>query len=345
MTRAVLGIDIAKDTFAVALLRDNHCEQASFPNSPSGMHKLLTWLKGRKVAHVHACMEATGSYGEALALTLFEARHTVSVVNPARIAANAKSQLARNKTDAVDAQLIARFCQKEEPRTWTPPTPEVRELREMVRHLANLQAMRQAEANRMKAHPHPQVVQQTLEDHLAFLSQQIEHVRQQIDAHIARHPDLKRQRDLLVSIKGIGRRTAALLLAELGDISVFENARALAVQAGLTRRQFSSGSSVRKRTRLSKVGSARLRKALYFPAIVAKRHNPIVRAFCTRLLAAGKSPMAVVGAAMRKLIHIVYGVLKTGKPFDPDYQPLQVGTSDSSAIPALDCLDRLPALA
>jgi len=255
MTPAVLGIDIAKDTFAVALLHNSHCEQAAFSNTPSGMHKLLTWLKGRKGAHLHACMEATGTYGEALALFLYQVGHTVSVVNPARIAAYAKSQLARNKTDGVDAQLIARFCLKEEPRAWTPPTPEVRDLRALVRHLADLQAIRQAEANRLQAGSHPQAVQQTLEDHLAFLAEQIDQLRQQIDAHIDSHPDLKRQCALLVSIKGSGRRTAALLLAELVDITVFENARAVAAQAGLTPRQFSSGTAVRKRTRLSKVGS------------------------------------------------------------------------------------------
>jgi transposase len=210
MTRAVLGIDIAKDTFAVALLHDSHCEQASFPNTSAGMQKLLIWLRKRKLTHVHACMEATGTYGEALALTLYQAGHVVSVVNPARIAAEASSQLARNKTDAVDAQLIARFCLKEEPRAWTPPTPEMRGLRALVRHLADLQAMRQAEANRLQAGNHPAAVQQTLEEHLAFLAQQIDQLRQQIDAHIESHPDLKRQRDLLVSIKGIGRRTAAL---------------------------------------------------------------------------------------------------------------------------------------
>src|ERR1700752_3080735 len=149
MKSVILGIDIAKDTFAVALLYDTHCHQASFPNSLSGMQKLLTWLKGRKVTQVHACMEATGSYGEALALFLYQVGHTVSVVNPARIAAYAKSQLARNKTDAVDAQVIARFCLKEEPRAWTPPTPEVRELRALVRHLTDLQTMRHAEANRL----------------------------------------------------------------------------------------------------------------------------------------------------------------------------------------------------
>jgi transposase len=131
----------------------------------------------------------------------------------------------------------------------------------------------------------------------------------------------------------------------LGDITLFKNARAVAAYAGLTPQQFSSGSSVRKRTRLSKLGNANLRKALYFPAIVAKQHNPIVRAFCARLLAAGKTPMAVVGAAMRKLIHLVYGVLKTGKPFDPDYQPAVPAGQAGSTIAALLRTDQVQVLA
>lgn len=219
------------------------------------------------------------------------------------------------------------------------------DLRALVRHLEDLQAMRQAEANRLQAGTHPALVQQALNEHLTFLSQQIAQLRIQIDAHIDQHPELRRQRDLLVSIKGIGQRTAALVLAELGDITAFENARAVAAYAGLTPWQFSSGSSVRKRTRLSKLGSARLRKALYFPAIVAKQHNPIVRAFCARLLAAGKSPMAVVGAAMRKLIHIVYGVLKTGTPFDPNHQPSLSSNDHTSPITPLPRPDRGPVLA
>ncbi len=345
MTRTVLGIDIAKETVAVALLDGTRLEPATFPNTPEGAVKVLNWLHKRKVAHVHACMEATGTYGEVLALALHEAGHTVSVVNPARIAAYAKSQLARNKTDALDAQLIARFCLKEEPPVWTPPAPQVRDLRALVRYLEDLQAMRQAEANRLQAGTHPEAVQQALHDHLAFLDQQIAQVHTQIAAHIDQHPELRRQRDLLVSIKGIGERTAALLLAELGDMTAFANARAVAAYAGLTPRQFSSGSSVRKRTRLSKLGNATIRKALFFPAIVAKQHNPIVHAFCARLLAAGKSPMAVVGAAMRKLIHLAYGVLKTGKPFDPNHQPSLPADHPSSPLTPLDRPDQVPALA
>ena len=123
----------------------------------------------------------------------------------------------------------------------------------------------------------------------------------------------------MVSIKGIGQRTAASLLAEIGEVTSFAHARALAAYAGLNPRQYRSGTSIRRRTRLSKQGNAALRKALYFPAIVAKQHNPIDRPFCARLSAAGKAPMAVVGAAMRKLLHIVYGVLTSGQPFDPQH--------------------------
>jgi transposase len=184
MTHAVLGVDIAKDTFAVALLNDNRLEQATFPNTSEGATKLLSWLRKRKLIHVPACMEATGTYGEALALALYEAGHIVSVVNPARIAAYAKSQLSRNKTDAVDAQLIARFCLKEEPVPWTPPAPEVRELRGLVRHLEAMGAMRQAEANRLQAGSHPQAVQQALEGHLAFLAQQLTDLHAQITDHL-----------------------------------------------------------------------------------------------------------------------------------------------------------------
>ena len=123
MTSAIVGIDIAKDILDVALLVDNHLEQTTVANTSEGTTKLLSWLRKHKVNHVHACMEATGTYGEALALALHDAGHSVSVVNPARIAAYAKSHLARNKTDALDAQLIARFCLKEEPPPWKPPHP------------------------------------------------------------------------------------------------------------------------------------------------------------------------------------------------------------------------------
>ena len=142
MAGPVLGIDVAKDTVAAALLTDAQTYQATFPNTTEGAAKLVSWLQKRRVGQVHACLEATGTYGEELALALHTAGHRVSIVNPSRIAAYAKRQLARHKTDAVDALLIVRCCLKEQPALWSPPRPAVRELRGMVRHVEALQAMR-----------------------------------------------------------------------------------------------------------------------------------------------------------------------------------------------------------
>jgi transposase len=125
--------------------------------------------------------------------------------------------------------------------------------------------------------------------------------------------------DLLVTIPGIGKLTAAKLLGEIRNIQDFQSARQLAAYAGLTPRNFLSGTSVHKKSRLSKTGNAHLRKLLFMPAITAKRWNPIVHTFCDRLILSGLRPMEVIGAAMRKLIHLVFGILKSGRPFDPNY--------------------------
>lgn len=316
----VLGIDVSKDKLDVVLLRPDHAPEAGqFDNQPKGFLSLRHFLKKRKIKALHACLEATGYYGDDVALFLHQAGYSVSVVNPARIKGYADSRLSRNKTDALDAALIADFCHSQQPDAWTPPTPEQRELQMLARHMENLQDMRQQENNRRQAGIPSPAVLKTLDEHIAFLDQQMADLRQQIDDHIDRHPHLRQQRDLLTSIPGIGDITASKLLAEIRDIQAFDSAPQLAAFAGLTPRQHTSGSSVRGRTRLSKRGTARLRSALYFPAIVAQRHNPILRPFAQHLRAAGKSKLSVITAVMRKLLHLVYGVLKSGQPFDPHY--------------------------
>jgi transposase len=282
---AVLGIDVAKDSLAVALLGPSTPRKRTFPNTPAGHQELLSWLSKQHLSEIQVCLEATGSYADAIAEALHDAGYPVSVVNPARIAAYAKSRLSRNKTDQADAVVIAQFAQSEQPARWTPPSPELRELRALVRHLDALLAVRQAERNRQAAGPQPSAVASALEAHLRFLDQQIATVEQAISDHIDQHPNLKRDHELLVSISGIGERTATRLLAESGDRQRFATARAWAAYAGLTPRQHQSGRSVHGRTRLSKIGNAALRAALYFPAIVAKKHNPVIRAFCARLAA------------------------------------------------------------
>jgi transposase len=239
------------------------------------------------------------------------------VVNPAQIKAFGQSQLSRTKTDKADAALIARFCQMHRPPAWTPPRAEARALQALVRRLESLEQMRLMEHNRLEAGPAMAAVKASLETTIAFLDAQIKDTKRQIKEHINEHPWLKGQRDLLVSIPGIADTTAAALLAELLDVSLFTGARQAAAFAGLVPRIRQSGSSVRGRPCLSKIGSGRLRKALYLPAIVALRCNPLVKAMGARLSVSGKSKMLIVGAAMRKLLHLAFGVLKSGKPFDP----------------------------
>lgn len=317
-----LGIDVAKATLDVALIKDEKKPRHQvFANTAAGHGQLLSWLADNGVQTLHACLEATGTYAEAVALCLAEAGHTVSIVNPAAIHAFAKSQLSRTKTDKADAQLIARFCQTHRPAPWTPPAVELRVLQALVRRLEALSEMRQMETNRLAAGVAPGAVQTSLEEHIAYLDEQIAKTKQAILEHIDQNPTLKAKRDLPASIPGVADTTAAALLSELLEVSLFDSARQVAAFAGLVPRIRESGASVRSRSSLSKLGSSRLRRALYFPAMAALRFNPLVRAMGERLRAKGKSKMLILGAAMRKLLHIAYGVLKNAKPFDPNFSP------------------------
>jgi transposase len=315
-----LGIDVSKNTLDVALIGATPKPRHKvFANDAAGHEELLKWLRQHSPEAVHACLEATGTWAAEVAHALDAAAHRVSVVNPAQIYAFGRSGLKRTKTDKADALLIARFCQMHQPPLWRPLAPQVRQLQGLVRRLEHLEEMLTIENNRLCSGGICGPVQESLEEHITYLTHQIEKTRRHIKDHIDQNPDLKNQSQLLESIPGIGAATAALLLAELGDISQFTSARQVAAFAGLVPRIRESGTSVRGRSRLSKVGSSRLRKSLYFPAITALRFNPLIKAFGLRLSAQGKSKMLIVGAAMRKLLHLAYGVLKSQQPFDPAF--------------------------
>lgn len=321
-----LGIDISKDSFDVELSINERLRHKKFINRQAGFAALCAWLAKHKVPRVHACLEATGTYAEDLALYLLEQGHLVSVVNPLRIKAFGQSELLRNKDDRVDAGLIRRFCEKQQPPAWQPPTPEMRELRALTRHLDNLLETRQQQGNRLEAGRKSKSVAKSLRQLVRYLDAEIKRTEKRIQDHLEQNPKLQAKSTLLDSIPGIGPITAARLLAESGNFENYRSARELAAHAGLTPRNNRSG-TLKGKTKLSKIGNARLRKALFFPAMVAKRHNPIVRSFCTRLAKRGKNKMQILGAAMRKLAHIAFGVLKSGKPFDPNYESLLQITS------------------
>jgi transposase len=324
MEQRFLGIDVAKVTLDIVLSDGVHLDHAQFQNTQKGHQQLETWLQKQSANKAHVCLEATGQYGNGIAEYLFNQGYSVSIVNPARIKHYGNSKLRRNKTDKADAQLIAEYCIREKPALWSPPPASFKDLQALVRHLEDLQVTRQQEVNRLASGVQTTIVVDSLRALLAFFDGQINQTKKAIQAHIDQHEELKHMQTLLVTIPGIGKLTAAKLLGEIRNILDFQSARQLAAYAGLTPRNFLSGTSVHKKSRLSKTGNSNLRKVLFLPAIVAKKCNPIIHTFCVRLSQSGLKPMEVVGAAMRKLLHLIYGILKTGRPFDPNYlNPMQ----------------------
>ena len=312
-----LGIDLAKLTFDATLLTATGAQHyQSFPNTPDGFTQLQTWLSQHGVTRLHACMEATNIYWEALATWLHAAGHIVSVVNPARIKGYAQATMQRNKTDKLDSAVIASFCATHHPAAWQPLSDEHRRLRALVRHREDLLQTQLQQQNRLRDTTDTLVLA-SLQTVVDIIASQLEAVERAIKEHLAAHSELRANLELLTSIVGIGVITAAKVLAEFGDIEHYESAKAAAADAGLTPSTFESGTSVRRRPRLSKMGKAGIRGALYWPAITAMRRCPGCKAYAERLAARGKAKKVIIGAVMRKLVHIIYGVLKHRTPYDP----------------------------
>jgi len=319
MNQFWLGIDIARDKFDVYLLNESEGWSGLFTNDAQGFKQLQKWLQKRKVTGLHACLEATGTYGEELAYFLHGQGYRVSVVNPKIINHYGHAKMQRNKTDKLDAKLIAQYCHKETPRAWEPPTAAERTLKALTRRLEALVTDRTREKNRLSSAVHPEAVRKSIEDAIAFYTEQIEKLEKQIQDHIDQNPeDLGHKQELLMSIPGIGQRSSAALLGELPDIQLFQSNKQITAFAGLTPKQLQSGKSSRTGG-IYKLGSRRLRTTLYFPALTGMRHNPILRQMAERLAERGITGMSAVAALMRKLLQLVYGVLKSQRPFDANY--------------------------
>jgi transposase len=309
----VLGVDVGKQYIDCELLDDKRATK-KVTNSVRGFEQIVAWLRNRKVEKVHVCMEATGGWSEELAFFLHEHGHLVSIVNPMQIRSFGQSELSRTKTDKADAGLIARFCAAMHPPAWEPPKPAERRLKQLVRRRRALVEMRIQEENRLES-PGTENVRDSILAIMDVLEEQIKELDAQIKSTIDEDDDLKGKRDLIESIDGIGPITAATILGETPHIENFRTSKALTAFAGLCPHVRQSGTSISS-SRTTKIGNRAIRKALYMAAISALRHNAVIKAFGDRLRERGKRPMEVVVAAMRKLLVLVFGVLKTGQPFD-----------------------------
>jgi transposase len=321
-----LGMDVAKAKLDCCLLLDEDSDKRktkSVSNSRHGVVDLLAWIGKQHIspAELHVIMEGTGVYHEQAALALADAGVTVSIVNPAQVKDFGRGLAVRTKTDGVDSFVLARYGALLKPAAWTPPAPEARMLQALLARRDAIAQDLQRERNRQEkadATDTPALIRQSLSDSIEFLFKQLTQLQRDIDQHIDRHPGLKDDLALLQSIPAVGPQVGNNLLAVMHSHQ-FGSAEQLAAYLGLVPIERQSGSSVLGRARLSKAGPARIRAVLYMAAVVATRCNPHVKAVYDRLLARGKSKMSALGAAMRKLVHLCFGVLKTRQPYQRDY--------------------------
>ena len=307
-----VGINIASKKFDVAVMNEqNRFKSKDFSNSLPGFRAHTDWL--RSYGTVHVCMEATGAYTSPLATFLFESDIPVSVENPARIHALALSELVRNKTDKSDAKMISRYCRLYQPPLWKPAPLCVRQLQALMNRLDNLKEMIRAEKNRMLTAE--AIIVDSLQQNITSLSQQLSDIKKSVKEHIESNKELKRNKALLESIPGVSDILSCMFLAYVGDASQFSNNKKLIAWVGLNPMQQESG-LWKGRSKISKKGNIALRKALYMPAVAALTHNPVLVAFKNRLQAKGKLGKSIVCAGMKKLLQLMYGVLKSRIPFD-----------------------------
>ncbi len=322
---ATIGIDVSKEKLDCAWLRDltsGKMKGKVHPNTPAGHQALLDWAikhTGAAVGTLQFIMEATGVYHEALAYALHAAGAQVYVINPARVTAYAQSLGRRTKTDKKDSQVLARYGATHDLLRWQPEPAEIRRLRALLARYEAVKQDIQREQNRLEkalvSAASPEVVA-SIETVATHLETEQARLAALINDHIDQHPDLKRDRALLESIPGIGPVVAQQMVAILRS-RPFVKASQCAAFLGLVPIHRESGTSVRGRPVLSKAGDAKVRAKLYMAAVVATRHNPDIRAQYQRLLQNGKSKMSALGAAMRKLVQICFGVLKHQTPYRP----------------------------
>ena len=318
-----LGVDVSKKKLDCMLLNSTNgkLKSKSLSNTKAGIEELIEWLAENKAPEAHVIMEPTGVYHEPAALALTDAGLKLSLVNPAQLRQFAQGLGVKNKTDKADSTVLARYGDTLKPEAWQAPSKSARQLKALQARRDAVADDLQREQNRQEAVDFgisPEQVKQSILQSIAFLQAELRRLEQMIKDHIDSDPDLRNKRELLETIPGVGTRVSTNLTA-LFAAKTFNTAEQLAAYLGLVPVLWESGSSVRGRPRLSKAGPSHLRKLLYMPAVVARQWNPHIKSFSDRLIAKGKTKMAVIGACMRKLAHLCFGVVHTGRPYDPNY--------------------------
>jgi len=311
-----VGVDVAKDKFDIAYSLNNQYQHKCFSNDKKGRSEFIKWLiKNLPLSWV--CMEATGHYSELVADELVKHDIRVSVVNPLQIKSFARVKLSRNKNDIVDARIIAEYCEKMQPRAFVSRSNSQKELKDLMKLLDTLKEQLTQLKNQLHS-TQGRLAKKSLEKFIQELEKKIADINKEIAGLGKDDESLREKVALITSIKGVGDLTAYKILSQVPDIHAFSNAKQFAAYIGVTPKQHESG-SFKGRTTISRLGNSRLRKAIYMAALVAKNHNKALNPFVMRLTLKGKSPKSIICAVMRKLAHLIFGVLKNNRAFDPNW--------------------------
>lgn len=323
-----VGVDIAHTSFTAAWhLPDQPLISRTFEQTPAGFAAFQHAVIASAIAPVDILivMEATSSYWIALATAMHEAGFIVSVVNPAAVQYFAKSLSRRSKTDRLDAELLLRFAADRVPQAWTPPPEVYDELRQRLATRDQFIAMRTQTTNHLKAllaSPFVSTeVRVQLDEVIAGLQTRIVTLEREI-AQVLAKGEWAASAVLIGSIPGLGTITTAWLLVATVNFTTCTTAEAATHSAGLAPLEYRSGTSIRRRASIGHGGNGRLRTALYMATLSATTHNVVLKTFYERLKAAGKAEKVARCAAARKLLQIVFGMVRTGRAFDASYQKL-----------------------
>lgn len=317
--KTYVGIDVSKGSLDVAWLQGDTFRHLHLDYNNARAAKAI--LKALKHRNLHVVMEVTGTYSLPLATAFFAEDIPVSIVNPLCIKYFAKMKLRRAKTDRVDARTIAQYAASEQPPLWQPRPVDQERLRQVVSTLEDLLSVKGSLTNRQEAAAQ-------LPDRSPACDQALAHLVAEIDQQIATLEDEmqrlaraahKEAFERLLTIKGIGIKTAAAFVALCGGFESFETAAQVAAFVGINPGPYSSGTSVKGRGGISKRGHGIIRKLLYMGATSAAQYNPACQALSERLRAQGKEKNVVRVAVAHKLLRQAFGVVKGGKNYDPNY--------------------------
>ena len=313
----VIGIDVSKKKLDICALFDGKLRKKIVDNSVSGFKSLRNWISKNNIDNPYFCLESPGCYSEGVAEFFHKLGFKVSVVNPLQIKSFRSSKLIRQKTDSVDAQIIAEFCLQNAPAAWKPRSPKQKELHYLNVRISALKTELNRASNALENENLSKVILKSIHDEIKFLKNQIALLEDKAQKIINSNQTLKEQFDRITEIKGIGKKLALAIIADMPDVSNFQKSGQFSAFAGVSPSHFQSGSSVCGKSHISRLGSKSIRKVLYMSALVVKNHNPHFQKFVQKLQKKGKAQKVIIVAIMRKLMCILFGMLKNSSNFDP----------------------------